>query len=92
MKLSRYKHSGNTHRNGIGAMFCVRWLVIASSNAEGQAASTIHSMRSLMDGAGPAAARGVCSAATRVLREVSATVAHTTTNNTYPPDHIHACS
>src|SRR5674476_68634 len=42
MKVSRYSTSGSTHRNGIGAMFCVRWLVTASSRTDAQHASAPH--------------------------------------------------
>ena len=34
MKLTRYSASGSTHRNGTLAMFCVTWLVTASSITE----------------------------------------------------------
>src|ERR1035441_3528398 len=46
MKLNRYKLSGSTQRNGIAAIFCVRWLVTASSRAEAHAARPIHTKRS----------------------------------------------
>src|SRR5690349_25091006 len=52
MKLSRYKLNGATHSNGIGATFCVRWLVTASSKMEAQVARPIHSNLSVAVGAG----------------------------------------
>src|SRR5579862_6692805 len=52
MKLSKYKLSGTTHSNGIGATFCVRWLVTASSRMEAQAARLIHRDLSAAVGAG----------------------------------------
>jgi hypothetical protein len=42
-KVSRYSVSGTTHRNGTLAMFCVMWLVDASSISEPSAASTSQS-------------------------------------------------
>src|SRR5438270_13646634 len=51
MKLSRYRLSGKTQRNGIAAMFSVRWLVTASSKADGQPARLIQSRHSERCGA-----------------------------------------
>src|SRR3954447_26442222 len=51
IKLSRYRLKGKIQRNGMAAMFSVRWLVTASSKADGQAASAIQSRRSEKRGA-----------------------------------------
>src|SRR5580698_7810195 len=53
MKLSRYRLRGSTHKNGMAAMFCVRWLVTASSRADAQAARPIQIRRSDQVGGGP---------------------------------------
>ena len=43
MKVTRYSASGSTQRKGTLAMFCVMWLVTASSITEPMAASANHS-------------------------------------------------
>ena len=42
MKVSRYNASGSTQRNGTLEMFCVTWLLTASSITEASAARPIH--------------------------------------------------
>src|SRR5688572_1615949 len=42
MKEMRYSAKGMIQSNGTGAMFSVRWLVMARRRIEGQAASPIH--------------------------------------------------
>ena len=42
MKVTRYSASGSTHRNGTLEMFCVMWLVTASSITEPIAESASH--------------------------------------------------
>src|SRR5262245_56870509 len=57
IKLNRYRLSGATHRSGIGATFCVRWLVVASSSVEAHAANPIHrSMVGMLGGFATSAA------------------------------------
>src|SRR6185312_16440218 len=46
IKLSKYRLRGSTHRKGIAATFCVRWLVTARRRAEAQAARPIQIRRS----------------------------------------------
>src|SRR5687768_14341880 len=47
MKLTRYSASGSTHRKGTLEMFCVMWLVTASSITEPIADSASHCSWSL---------------------------------------------
>ena len=50
MKLSRYRLSGTTHSRGIGATFCVRYVVTANNKTDAHAASPIHRILSANDG------------------------------------------
>src|SRR6185503_8149657 len=89
MKLSRYKLNGATHSSGIGATFCVKWLVTASNRIEAQAASPIHKNVSASVGAdaSPAAFSGAGSTPS-LLRQAAAT--HTAANAANPHDHVTA--
>ncbi len=57
-KLNRYSTSGSSHRKGIAAMFCVMWLVTASSSHEPVADSSSHSAWRCQGGGGSAAGTG----------------------------------
>src|SRR5215472_4813473 len=50
MKLNKYRVSGRIHRNGMGAIFTVRWLVIASKSTLGHVASPIHNAHRVRPG------------------------------------------
>src|SRR5580765_3434282 len=82
MKLSRYKLSGAIHSNGIGATFCVKWLVTASSNAEAQAASPIHNRHCVTLGRSPTscATNGADATGVSPTRLFHAANAHNTAN------------
>src|SRR6185369_13177891 len=90
MKLSRYKLSGTTHNSGIGATFCVRWLVTASNKIEAQAASPIHKnfSVSVVPGASPAAPSLRTSPPSSLLRQAAKT--QTAANAANPHDHTTA--
>src|ERR1700689_4524915 len=85
MKLSRYRLRGSTQRNGIAAIFCVRWFVTASRRAEAHAARPIHTRRSDQVGGTPSetATCSPCEA-----RDRQATTPHTSTKAIYEMDHI----
>src|ERR1019366_3982529 len=85
MKLSRYKLKGTTHSNGIGATFCVRWLVTANNSMEAQAAKPIHSNLSAAVGAGAPEVEGWRTGSTpSLLRHAAST--HTAANAAKPQD------
>src|SRR4051812_22526444 len=84
-KLSKYRLNGKIQRNGMAAIFSVKWLVTASSKADGQAVSAIQSRRS--ERRGPA----ICGVSRRVPRVRKAMAAHTTTKTQYDIDHVQAC-
>ncbi len=88
MKLSRYRHSGAIHNSGIGATFCVKWLVIASSMVDAQAARPIHSSRVAKLGAGTLSYAGPVS---WKLRARHPTTPHIAANTAYPIDQATAC-
>src|SRR5579884_862498 len=67
------------------------WFVVASSRAEGHAASDIQSILWPNAGGGVDFAARSTRAISK-LRVRKATVAQTTANSAYPPDHIHACA
>src|SRR5215831_2824291 len=50
IKLNKYRVSGRIHRNGMGATFTVRWLVIASKSTLGHIASPIHNAQRALPG------------------------------------------
>ncbi len=84
MKVTRYSDSGSTQRNGTLAMFCVTWLVTASSITEPIADRPSHMSWVLNVGAA-AAARGasaaalVAGASSTARRLIQPVAAHTTT-------------
>src|SRR3990167_5332370 len=85
MKLARYSASGSTHRNGTLAMFCVMWLVTASSITEPIAESASHHSWTARAGAAAAASR-VPSCAGAPLREDAAVAPQSTTSTAYSAD------
>src|ERR1700676_3300477 len=89
MKLSRYKLSGTTHSRGIGATFCVRWLVTASNKMDAQAAKPIHRSLSAGGGAGARMPSVFWTGSTPVLA-FDAAHTHTTANTAKPQDHATA--
>src|SRR5580692_8898046 len=89
MKLSKYKLNGTTHNSGIGATFCVRWLVTASSRMEAQAAKPIHRNLSEAVGAGaPEVESCWTGSMPSLLRHAAST--HTAANAAKPKDHATA--
>jgi hypothetical protein len=61
--VSRYSDSGSTHRNGTEAMFCVMWLVEASSITDPSTENASHSSTSVRRGRSTAADAGAAAAA-----------------------------
>src|SRR6266542_1050011 len=84
--------SGAIQRNGIAATSCVRNVVIESRSVEAQAASPIHSSRSVQDGA-PAEAASATTAAGSLQRAPDhASNAHKIAKQTYATDQICPCA
>src|ERR1700687_4059649 len=82
--------SGSTQRNGMAATFCERWLVIANSRVEAQAASAIHLQYCPAVGLSAASASGANSATNEVPERIAVN-AHRTMNTPKPMDHMPAC-
>src|SRR5579863_5038945 len=87
MKLNRYRLSGAIHSIGIGATFCVKWLVTASSNVEAQAARPIHKKMVVSAGAGESSKVTAC-ALCSPRRLFHAASTHAAPKATYPADQM----
>ena len=77
MKLIRYSASGSTQRNGTLEMFCVMWLVTASSITEPMAESSSHCSWDFPGTGEPAIT--LCSTSTPFI-DSHAVAAHSTAN------------
>src|SRR5437016_3202686 len=90
MKLSRYRLSGAIHRSGMGATFCVRWLVVASSRADAQAAREIHNRIVVPLGLGAICSTKADWTGSMAMRLFHAATRHTIANTTNAPDQMRA--
>src|SRR5690348_14938987 len=90
MKVRRYNARGSTHRNGTLEMFCVTWLLTASSIADARAARPSQVSCTLPEGAGEeslAATSGTgCAAIARIERH--AVDAHSATRTANRADQV----
>ena len=89
MNVRRYNASGSTHRKGTLEMFCVTWLLTASSMTEASAARLIQATCTAPDrGAAAFAAPSVAAGSATIARiERHAVAPHSRINAAYSPDH-----
>src|SRR5258708_13394254 len=92
MKLSRDSLSGAIHGSGIGATFCVRWLVVAKSSADAQAASEIHKRMVVHFGRGAASSATVDCTGSASVRLFHAATRQTPANRPNAIDQMTASS
>src|SRR5688500_3642180 len=85
MKLARYSASGSTHRKGTLEMFCVMWLVTASSITEPMAESASQRIWIEAGGGAVAVSRAVCGSAP--LHEAQAVAAQSNAKPANSNDH-----
>ncbi len=81
--------SGTTHKSGIGATFCVKWLVVASSSVEAQAASATQKILVPTPGGGASSSASVGTGISALLL-IHPAAAHASAKTAYAEDQMMA--